>query len=91
VVIEATRSHCCRSDSDTEEKAMKKIIPAVFFQKQLNGVQEAPKKPERLELFESELREVVGGLRVNDGSGGSVTFSYSAGWADVEQADDCAA
>ena len=39
---------------------MKKIIPAVFFQKPLNGVKDAPKKPERLELFESELRAVGG-------------------------------
>lgn len=72
---------------------MKKIIPAVFFQQQLNGGEEALQKPERLELFESELREVVGGLRYQegDGSGGTVTFSYSAGWADVEQPDDCAA
>ena len=67
---------------------MKRIIPAVFFQKQLKGVQEAPKKPERLELFESELRTVVGGIRYQEGTD---TFSYSAGWADVEQADDCAA
>jgi len=73
---------------------MKKLIPAVFFQKQLNGVQEDPKKPERLELFESELREVVGGrpiLGPPDGSGGYTTYSGSAGWADVMQADDCAA
>jgi hypothetical protein len=73
---------------------MKKLIPAVFFQKQLNGVKEAPAKPERLELFESELREVVGG-RISfgppDGSGGYTTYSGSAGWADVAQADDCSA
>jgi len=67
---------------------MKKLIPAVFFQKHLNGVQEGPKKPERLELFESELREVVGGMRYQEGTD---TFSYSAGGADVEQADDCSA
>ncbi len=66
---------------------MKKIIPAVFFQKQLNGVKEAPMKPERLELFESELRAVVGGLR----SSGTDTYSGSDGWADVANADDCAA
>jgi len=70
---------------------MQSIMPAVFFQKHLNGVKEAPKQPERLELFESELRTVVGGMRVDDGSGGTETYSYSAGWADVEQADDCAA
>jgi len=68
---------------------VKKIIPAVFFQKQLNGVKEAPKKAERLELFESELRTVVGGLRrVDDGSGGTVTYSVSAG---VAYPSDCAA
>jgi hypothetical protein len=67
---------------------VKKIIPALFFQKQLNGVKEAPQKPERLELFESELRTVVGGLRYQEGTD---TYSYSAGWADVLQADDCAA
>ena len=34
---------------------MKKLIPAVFFQKQLNGVKETPAKPERLELFAALL------------------------------------
>jgi len=53
---------------------VKKIMPALFFQKQLNGVQEAPKKPERLELFESELRAVVGGLSRLQGT---VTYSFS--------------
>jgi hypothetical protein len=82
-----------------------KRIPAVFFQKKLNGVEAAAKTPERLELFESELREVVGGaLRAvgglgggmravptggPDGSGGTTTYSGSQGWADVMQADDC--
>jgi hypothetical protein len=83
---------------------MPKVIPAVFFQKKLDGVKEDAQKPERLELFESQLREVAGGqsqLRAAagarltiggpDGSGGHTTFSGSAGWADVMQADDCAA
>ena len=65
-----------------------KVIPAVFFQKHLDGVKEDVRKPERLEIFESELREVVGGMRIG-GGGGSTTFSYSAGWLDVLQADDC--
>jgi hypothetical protein len=81
----------------------KTLIPAVFFQKRLKGSTAAVQIPEKLEMFENELDEVVGGLRANvgavaggarrvgDGSGGSVTFSYSAGWLDVEQADDCAA
>jgi hypothetical protein len=81
----------------------KTLIPAVFFQKRLKGSTAAVQIPEKLEMFETELDEVVGGLRANvgavaggarrvgDGSGGSVTFSYSAGWLDVEQADDCAA
>jgi len=72
---------------------MKKVIPAVFFQKQLDGVKEDAPKPERLELFERELREVVGGNPIGGrrqvGFDGSTTFSYSAGWADVLQADDC--
>ena len=55
---------------------MKKIIPALFFQKQLNGVKEVPQKPERLELFESELRTVVGGLYRLEGT---VTYSVSEG------------
>ena len=70
---------------------MKKVIPAVFFQKQLNGVKEASQKPERLELFESELREVGGGEIIvgePDGMGGHTTYSGSAGWADVMQADN---
>lgn len=85
-----------------------KLIPAVFFQKKLNGVEAAVKTPERLEVFESELREVVGGALRSfggsalsagtasrlttggpDGSGGTTTYSGSAGWADVMQADDC--
>jgi len=83
---------------------MPKVVPAVFFQKQLDGVKADAQKPERLELFESQLREVAGGLiprhevagaRLTvggrDGSGGATTFSGSAGWADVMQADDCAA
>ena len=40
---------------------MPKVIPAVFFQKQLDGVKEDAQMPERLELFESQLREVAGG------------------------------
>jgi hypothetical protein len=73
---------------------MKKLIPAVFFQKHLDGIKEAPKKPERLELFESELRKVAGGrpiLGPPNEYGGYTTYSYSDGWADVLQADDCAA
>jgi len=79
-----------------------KLIPAVFFQKTLNGVEADAKTPERLELFESELRAVVGGHAVAagnvvgrevvvggpDGSGGHTTYSGSKGWADVMQADD---
>jgi hypothetical protein len=86
---------------------MPKVIPAVFFQKQIDGVKEDAQMPERLELFESQLREVAGGqsrLRAvsglsgarlavggSDGSGGHTTFSGSAGWADVSQGDDCSA
>lgn len=69
-----------------------KLIPAVFFQKKLNGVQAPAKTPERLELFESELRAVVGGrppLGGGDGSGGTETMTVSQGWADVLHADDC--
>ena len=63
-----------------------KVIPAVFFQKHLDGVKEDVRKPERLEIFESQLREVVGGMaRLSGGT----TYSYSAGWLDVLQADDC--
>jgi hypothetical protein len=80
---------------------MPKVIPAVFFQKQLDGVKEDAQKPERLELYEIQLREVAGGqsqlrqaagarltIGGSDGSGGHTTFSGSAGWADVMQADD---
>ena len=84
---------------------MPKVIPAVFFQKQIDGVKEDAQKPERLELFEGQLREVAGGLSrlsgalsgarltvgESDGSGGHTTFSGSAGWADVSQGDDCSA
>lgn len=85
---------------------MPKVIPAVFFQKKLDGLKEDAQKPERLELFESQLREVAGGQSLalarpvsgarvtvggSDGSGGHSTYSGSAGWADVMQADDCSA
>ena len=73
-----------------------KLIPAVFFQKQVNGVEAAAKTPERLEVFESELRAVVGGTRaalggalatrLSDGAGGTTTYSGSQGWLDVMQA-----
>ena len=76
-----------------------KVIPAVFFQKQLDGVKQDAQKPEGLALFESQLREVVGGTtilgsrlggtKLSDGYGGSTTYSGSAGWLDVMQADDC--
>ena len=71
-----------------------KVIPAIFFQKQLDGVKEDAPKPERLELFESQLRDLVGGTtflgsRLGVARMNSTTFSYSAGWLDVEQADDC--
>lgn len=77
----------------SKRKTMKKLIPAVFFQKKLNGVEATPKKPARLELFESELRAIIGGDRPRggpDGSGGVETYSGSFGWADVMHADDCA-
>lgn len=70
---------------------MKKLIPAVFFQKQVTGSSGSVQKPERLEMFENELDQVVGGVRRHAAAGGSDTFSYSAGWLDVEQADDCSA
>jgi len=72
-----------------------KVIPAVFFQKQLDGVKEDVQIPERLALFESQLREVVGGTTILGSRlggaklSGGTTFSYSAGWLDVLQADDC--
>ncbi|MEZ4238065.1 MAG: hypothetical protein R3F59_18345 [Myxococcota bacterium] len=67
------------------------IIPAVFFQKREDGLQDGVKTPEALELFEDELRAVTGGVPKGggDGSGGTTTFSYSAGWLDVLQPDDC--
>lgn len=79
---------------------MKTLIPAVFFQKQLKAKSDEVKVPERLAMFENELDAVVGGAR--RAVGGAVagpalarlntdTFSYSAGWLDVEQADDCSA
>lgn len=78
----------------------KTLIPAVFFQKQLKGSRDEVKVPERLAMFENELDAIVGGARqvVGGAVGGAArarmnsdTFSYSAGWLDVEQADDCSA
>ena len=85
---------------------MKRLIPAVFFQKQLNGqkqvngVEAAVKKPLVLDLYENEMRKIVGGrsptLLSASGSlkaGGLhyddvTTYSGSEGWLDVAQADD---
>ena len=75
-------------------------IPAVFFQKQLDGVKQDAQKPEQLAVYESQLRQVVGKSPIGgrrqvdgppDGYGGYTTYSGSAGWADVMQADDCSA
>jgi len=62
---------------------MKKIVPAAFHQNHLNGVKASVKRPEVLELFENQLHRVFGGFQTGD------SFSGSAGWADVEQPDDC--
>ncbi len=79
---------------------MVKLIPAVFFQKKLSAAEPAAKTPERLEAFESELRDVVGGALSLAGAArtaagaqranaGTTTYSGSLGWLDVAQADDC--
>jgi hypothetical protein len=88
-----------RTANSRKETTMK-VIPAVFFQKQLDGVKEEAQKPETLALYESELREVVAGAtvlssrlsgtRLSYNYDGITTYSGSAGWLDVEQADDCA-
>jgi hypothetical protein len=60
----------------TEETVvMKKIVPSVFFQKQLTGTAPAGTIPARLELFEHELRQAAGGtIHIDDGDGGIVTY-----------------
>jgi hypothetical protein len=50
---------------------LKKIAPAVWFQNKLNPPIASAKKPEVLELFESQLSEVTGGLRAN----GTLTYT----------------
>jgi hypothetical protein len=89
-----------------EELTMKKPIPAVFLQKQLNSeekpIEAAVKKPLVLDLYETEMRKIVGGMSPTllnarsslpgggvHQSGGVTTFSGSEGWLDVAQADDC--
>lgn len=67
---------------------MKKNVPAVFYQNQLNGPTPAGPKPEALELFENQLRAVVGGATGQPGSRFYTTYSGSEGWLDVEQGDD---
>jgi hypothetical protein len=82
----ATWRSRCRIGSG-KEKTVKKIVPAVFFQKQLDGAADVVKRPARLDLFDDELRRVVG---AKPGQiGGGETFSYSSGWLDVLQPDDC--
>jgi hypothetical protein len=46
----------------TNAKPSKKAIPAVFFQKRLNGASDVKADPERLTLFEEQLAKVVGGI-----------------------------
>ena len=41
---------------------MKKIVPAVWFQNKMNGPLAKVKKPAKLELLESELAQVGGGM-----------------------------
>jgi RND family efflux transporter MFP subunit len=41
---------------------MKKLIPGVFFQKKANGPTAPSQRPARLELFQSELATVTGGI-----------------------------
>ena len=45
---------------------MKKLIPAVFFQKKASAPTTPSPRPARLELFESELRAIAGGRMMND-------------------------
>jgi hypothetical protein len=62
---------------------MKKNVPAVFFQRQLNGPHASVKRPRVLEIFESELGAVFGGVP------NELTIcGDSRGWADVEDPDD---
>jgi hypothetical protein len=51
----------------------KKTVPAVWYQNKLNAPLAPTKKPEALELLESQLSEVTGGLaaaRTDSCSGG---------------------
>ena len=45
---------------------MKKVIPAAWFQNQLNPARRSRAKPRALELFEDELARVAGGVVVID-------------------------
>jgi hypothetical protein len=44
----------------------KKIVPAVWFQNKLNPAPASPTKPRVLELMESQLATVAGGLLTAD-------------------------
>jgi len=48
---------------------MKKIVPAVWFQNKLNGPLARVKKPAKLELLETELGQIVGGVPAGGGFG----------------------
>ena len=48
---------------------LKKIVPAVWFQNKMNGPLAKVKKPAKLELLESELAKVAGGLIIIGDSG----------------------
>jgi hypothetical protein len=62
----------------------KRILPAVFFQRELSGPQAAGHKPERLQRFEEELAEVTGAFPkipglIGLGSSGTETVSLDCG------------
>src|SRR5262245_41910464 len=50
------------NDQRKRRTMMKKLIPAVYFQKKANGPTAPSKDPARLELFENELAAVTGGM-----------------------------
>ena len=66
---------------------MKKIIPAVFFQKKANGPTTLSQRPARLELFESELLAVTGGRMADDDWDPIIQTGCEAGG--VFTFDDC--
>src|SRR5262249_30301684 len=72
-------------DQRTRRTMMKQRIPAVFFQKKVNGSTAPSQRPARLEWFQSEFVAVTSGRMMRDDT---IDTWCDPGWAGVLMVDD---